>query len=225
MKILNPVITDDGSHTIKLADNDEHYHSTYGALSESRHVFIEAGLKYLWAKGISHFKILEIGLGTGLNGLLTACEASDKGLQIEYTSLEPFPLEESVWRKLNYPALLNHKEASGWYRTIHESSWEKPVTLGNCFKLLKHRIKMQDFQGGKAMFNLIYFDAFSPDIQPELWGFEIFNSLSFMTEKAGVMVTYSAKGSVRRALESAGFMVERIPGPKGKRQMIRAIKG
>lgn len=219
-----PVVTDDGSHTLKMPGRDEHYHSTFGALSESRHVFINAGLNNLLSTGIKRLNILEIGLGTGLNALLTAVEVSGKGLNIEYTCLEPYPVEEVVWVQLNYPALLSHHEAFDWFRKIHDSKWERKITLYPGFGLIKHQLKLQDFKKDKDVYNLVYFDAFSPDIQPELWTHEIFNELSAMLKKGGGLVTYSAKGNVRRALNSAGFKVERIPGPKGKREMIRAMK-
>ena len=224
MKMTNPVVTKDGSHTLKMPGRDEHYHSTFGAISESRHVFINAGLNKLLDTGIEQLHILEIGMGTGLNALLTICEVSGKGINVEYTSLEPFPIEESVWNKLNYPAMMQDHDALDWFRRIHESPWESNVSLAPDFGFIKYEIKLQDFRKAKDLYNLVYFDAFSPDIQPELWTQEIFDKLFGMLNKEGILVTYSAKGSVRRALKSAGFEVERIPGPKGKREMMRAVK-
>ena len=224
MEISKPVITEDGSHTLKLEGKDEHYHSTFGAISESMHVFIEAGLTFTAGRSTSPLKILEIGLGTGLNVLLTINHASKGGLIIDYTGLEPYPLDRSMWMQLNYPDLVEEAGAGEWFRKIHESAWESIVEISPSFRLRKHKIKLQDFDHPEKAFHLIYFDAFSPDIQAELWIEEIFRKLSLMTKPEGVLVTYSAKGRVRRALESVGYNVERLPGPRGKREMIRAVK-
>jgi tRNA U34 5-methylaminomethyl-2-thiouridine-forming methyltransferase MnmC len=120
--------------------------------------------------------------------------------------------------------MIQNHDAPDWFRKIHESPWESEVSLHPGFSFIKHQVKLQDFKKDKDNYKLLYFDAFSPEIQPELWTQEIFDKLSRMMKKEGILVTYSAKGSVRRALESAGFRVERIPGPKGKREMIRAMK-
>lgn len=224
MEFTNPVITEDGSHTLKLAGKEEHYHSIFGAISESRHVFIDAGFKYLADQGHAVLKILEIGLGTGLNALLTISQAKADSIRVDYEGLEPYPLEKSHWMLLNYPGLIEEEKADEWFNNIHEAPWETGVEISSFFRLTKHKMKLQDFDHKKPEFHLLYFDAFSPEIQAELWNEGIFRKLSEMTRINGVLVTYSAKGSVRRALKSAGFHVERIPGPRGKREMIRAVK-
>ncbi|MDT8392972.1 MAG: tRNA (5-methylaminomethyl-2-thiouridine)(34)-methyltransferase MnmD [Bacteroidales bacterium] len=224
MNASDLVISGDGSHTLKLKGVDEHYHSVYGALAESRHVFIRAGLKHISLQGNEELSILELGFGTGLNTLLTLCELLDKGVETLYTAIEAFPLEDGIWQRLNYPELIRHKQARELFLTIHEAAWEKTVKVEKGFLLHKRQIKFQDLQPGPEQYNLVYFDAFSPEVQPELWTEDIFRKIAQMLVKEGILVTYSAKGSVRRALETSGLRVERLPGPEGKREMIRAIK-
>ena len=224
MKAPEIILTEDGSHSLKVHGVNEHYHSTFGALAESRHVFIEAGLKQLLSRSSSEINILEIGFGTGLNALLTLVENINTCKIINYSSVEPFPLGEEIWGKLNYPDLLDNVMAGEWFKKMHRSEWNKVVEINPFFYLGKMRCSLQDYDAGGRKFDLIYFDAFGPDIQPELWTEEIFEKISDMTATGGILVTYSAKGIVRRALQSAGFDVERIPGPRGKREMIRGRK-
>ena len=223
MKAPEIILTEDGSHSLKVYGINEHYHSTFGALAESRHVFIDAGLKMLLPKSSSGISILEIGFGTGLNALLSLSESINYGRRIEYTSVEPFPLEKDIWGKLNYPDLLDDKRAGEWFEKMHTGEWNKELEIDKDFYLSKMCCSLQDYNADGRKFDLIYFDAFGPDIQPELWTEEIFEKISDMTATGGILVTYSAKGSVRRALQSAGFSVERIPGPRGKREMIRGV--
>jgi len=218
------ILTKDGSHSLKMSSMEEHYHSTFGAISESRHVFIEAGLKYILTKKVAQLEILEIGMGTGLNVLLTLLELSKEGLNISYTALEPYPLHEEIWRNLNYPEIVSEQIAGEWFEMVHASEWEERFEIIPGFSLDKREIKLQDLQKTGPQYDLIYFDAFGPDVQPEMWTDEVFNKISAMTNKDGVLVTYSAKGTVRRGLQAAGFEVERIPGPEGKRHMLRGFR-
>jgi tRNA U34 5-methylaminomethyl-2-thiouridine-forming methyltransferase MnmC len=214
--------TGDGSVTIHLPEWDEQYHSKHGAIVEAVHVFIVAGLQF-WHNHNSgkEVSIMEIGFGTGLNALLTLLEASDKNLQISYTAVEGYPLEISEVRKLNYFRLLHASEED--FLKLHSVDWELLSEINSNFQLIKRRQFFSEIKD-KNVFDLIYFDAFGARVQPELWTEEIFLKMFNALKLGGVLVTYAAKGSVRRAMQAVGFKVERLPGPPGKREMLRAIK-
>ncbi|MEN8226130.1 MAG: tRNA (5-methylaminomethyl-2-thiouridine)(34)-methyltransferase MnmD [Bacteroidota bacterium] len=218
------ITTEDGSHSLKHHSFDEHYHSTFGAISESRHVFIGAGLHYLLSEEKLPVRILEVGFGTGLNALLSLYEAMNSGQKMHYTTLEPFPLKEEIWRGLNYPGLVQDTRAGEWFENIHNAPWNMIVKLTPVFTLEKRSSPLQDIKNDEEPYKLIYFDAFGPDVQAEMWTEEIFKLIYRICAPGAVLVTYSAKGSVRRAMQAAGFKVERIPGPKGKREMMRGVK-
>lgn len=217
---VNPKIelTQDGSHSLRHHELDELYHSHYGAIQESKHVFIEAGLKQIEAKSVS---ILEIGFGTGLNALLSAIEAQLTDLSIEYTGIEKYPVGEETWSKLNYPDVLGAEK--GIFAKMHQSAWGEFHEVIPGFKLRKLETDFSDFQADEA-FDLIYYDAFAPSAQPEFWEGQILENMHRALRPGGILVTYCSKGSFRRALQSAGFEVEKIPGPPGKREMVRASK-
>ncbi len=214
-------ITADGSTSIHLPDWNEQYHSKHGAIQEVYHVFIEAGLNNF--VNASNLSILEIGFGTGLNAFITFLESEKRNLTIKYTGIEAFPLEAEVHKKLNYTTQLNAIKSEAVFAKMHDCSWEKQVEISKKFTLTK---KEQDFKDISAIstFDLIYFDAFGARVQPELWTEQIFKIMFHALKPNGILVTYSAKGSVRRAMLSAGFFVEKLPGPIGKREMLRAIK-
>jgi tRNA U34 5-methylaminomethyl-2-thiouridine-forming methyltransferase MnmC len=212
--------TADGTGTLYSSKMQESYHSLNGAAQESRHVFIEAGLKQCPATSIHVF---EIGFGTGLNALLTWGEAKRDHLDVTYTAVEAYPLPLETTASLGYESLepLLTKDA---FSNLHVSPWECPVVLEKgCFTLCKLK---GDFttQNLTDTFDLIYFDAFAPDKQPEMWEEPLFAALYASMNENGILVTYCAKGEVRRRLQRCGFLVERIPGPPGKREMLRAIK-
>jgi len=207
--------TADGSHTLYVPDMDETYHSVYGAIQESDFIFIEQGLRVCSKDFI---QVLEIGFGTGLNALLTALEAGRTKRKIHYTALELYPVSEQNTCLLNYPVLL---ETDGEIFTkIHHSSWNMDVEINPYFVL--HKINA-DFTtcALTGMFDVIYFDAFSPEKQPEMWREAGFAKIIEHCNKDAVLTTYCAKGIVRRALQKVGFQVERLPGPPGKREMLR----
>jgi tRNA U34 5-methylaminomethyl-2-thiouridine-forming methyltransferase MnmC len=216
------IITEDGSNTLFLKVLNESYHSKFGAISESRHIFIEAGFKNSSLTG--SINILEIGFGTGLNTVLTFIEAIDRKSKIYYHAIEPFPLSDKVYQKLNYDQFIPFEQTKSLFLAMHEAGWDKPVELSKLFSLQKQKLKLEDTVLQENFYNLVYFDAFSPEVQPELWTKEIFLKIFKAMRQKGVFVTYSAKGAVRRNLTEAGFMVERLPGPKEKREMIRALK-
>lgn len=214
-------ITEDGSHTLFIPSLDETYHSSHGAIQESMHVFIAAGLKYIKNKEI---KILEVGFGTGLNAFLTLLEANKSETSINYISLEAFPLEMSLVKQLNYTSELKLEgNVVALYNRLHEVEWESLQHITNEFKLKKLKIKLDCFKASEK-FDIIYFDAFAPQFQPEMWTVNVFEKMYNCLNNNGVLVTYCAKGIVKRALKEVGFKIESIPGPPGKREMTRAHK-
>jgi tRNA U34 5-methylaminomethyl-2-thiouridine-forming methyltransferase MnmC len=212
-------ITEDGSLTVFVKELDESYHSTHGALQESMHVFIKQGLMTVNRPSV---KILELGFGTGLNAVLTFTEALKHKLDIYYHAVEKYPLEESEYNKLNYEKLIGDLP-KGILHRLHSCHWEEPVQISQGFTLHKEKA---DFRSMKipSHINLVYFDAFSPDKQPKLWTEEVIGSIGHVCDQGAILVTYSSKGVVRRTLDSCGFDVKKIPGPPGKREMIRARK-
>ncbi len=217
-------VTQDGSHSIKLPEWNEQYHSKHGAIQEAEYVFLDKGLAAVTTvHKQAEIAVLEIGFGTGLNALLTAIFALEKKIKISYTALEAYPLTWKDCCQLNYPKQLNYERADALYKQLHQLEWGSFSTVNPRFRLQKKQQDFRDFSKNNA-FNLIYFDAFGPRVQPELWTESVFENMHDALQKNGVLVTYSAKGSVRRTLESIGFKVERLPGPPGKREMLRAIK-
>jgi tRNA U34 5-methylaminomethyl-2-thiouridine-forming methyltransferase MnmC len=217
-------MTDDGSMTLFLNSIGESYHSQFGAMNESRHVFIQCGFRFIASRKTS-INLLEVGLGTGLNVLLTFLEAEGAGTRVSYTSLEPFPISDSIAERLNYPELVGSENSYQVFKKIHRSGWDTEVLLSETFTFKKLLLPIESYQPGVQVYDLIYFDAFSPVVQPELWTAEIFGKIAGMVSENGALVTYSAKGQVRRNLQEAGFLVERLPGPKGKREILRGVKG
>lgn len=214
--------TADGSTTIRLPEINEHYHSKHGALQESVHVFIKMGLHYRICNN-EKLNVLEYGFGTGLNALLTYFEAAKLNTAIHYTTLEAFPILGTEWKKMNYGTLINKENGEQTFAELHEAPWQVTTPISNFFEILKLEQKFEDFTQ-KNQYDLVYFDAFGARVQPELWTETIFEKVFLSMKPKGILVTYSAKGSVRRAMQSVGFEVERLVGPPGKREMLRATK-
>ncbi len=213
--------TGDGSVTIHLPDINEQYHSKHGAIQESKHVFLKMGLHtFKNGKAVS---ILEIGFGTGLNALLTYFEGIKLNLNISYTAVEAFPVIDSEWRALKYDELLKEERTAEIFETLHTIAWEDNISLSDNFTLCKQEKKFERITDVEK-YNLIYFDAFGARVQPELWTEAIFEIMHTAMKKGAKLVTYAAKGSVRRAMQAVGFKVERLEGPPGKREMLRATK-
>jgi len=212
-------ITEDGSHTLFVPEIDECYHSTHGAIQESQHIFIEAGIKQCQKEKI---KILEIGFGTGLNAFLTLLEAERSEKQIQYTSLELYPVEIEKALQLNYPEMLA-PEKRLVFEEMHTAEWNIEIPISSFFKLIKIET---DFTGYvlEEQFDVVFFDAFSPEKQPEMWSEVLFEKIYAHCNQGAVLTTYCAKGIVRRAMQAAGFVVDRLPGPPGKREMLRGKK-
>jgi len=214
------ITTADGSKTIYLEDWNEQYHSKHGAINEAYHVFIKNGLEQFGSQAIS---IMEVGFGTGLNALITLKEAPALKLKVHYTGVEAFPISMEETAALNYSQLLNIPQLQQDFMDMHTAAWNKMVALSKTFTLIKRKMEFKDIKD-YMLFNLIYFDAFGARVQPELWTVRIFEKMFHALKPKGILVTYSAKGSVRRAMQEVGFVVERLPGPPGKREMLRARK-
>lgn len=213
------IITSDGSTTIHLPDWNEQYHSIHGAIQEAYHVFIKNGLSTLLQKDIS---ILEIGFGTGLNCFITFLEANPS-VNYNYVGVEAYPVKKEEIDKLNYINQLNAQPQEGVFKEMHQVSWEEKHLITPYFSLTKQCKFFSEINDANC-FDLIYFDAFGARVQPELWTEAIFTKMFHSLKENGILVTYSAKGSTRRAMQSVGFLVERLPGPPGKREMLRATK-
>lgn len=215
-------ITSDGSHTIYLETLNETYHSIHGAIQEAKHVFINAGLKQ--CLNLNKITVLEIGFGTGLNAMLTLLFSENLSNNIIYHSVEKYPLPEKIIEQLNYATQLALTPTQQkLIATLYTSSWDKPYAVLPNVELLKLATSVEAFFP-TATYNLIYFDAFAPEKQPEMWEESVFIKLFNLLENNGILVTYCAKGTVKRTLRKVGFVVETISGPPGKREMIRAIK-
>lgn len=214
--------TADGSTTIHIPEWNEQYHSKHGAIQEAYHVFIKTGFNHL-PKDLSPVKILEIGFGTGLNALITSLEAKNQDRNVEYCGVEGYPVSEKEMSQLNYATALGDASAEAYFQKMNEGDWEENLLIHDKFRLIKQE-KMFDKIEDKNEFDLIYFDAFGARVQPELWEVAMFKRMYEALKENGILVTYSAKGSVRRALQEVGFTVERLEGPPGKREMLRATK-
>lgn len=215
-------LTSDGSHTIAIPEHNIIYHSHHGAIQESMHVFIQAGLAPLWLSVPANtvIRVLEIGFGTGLNALLTLREAESRQHKVQYTTLEKYPLTQTETLQLNHGALLNMQDH---FLRLHSADWEKEIIIAPFFTLQKMQCALPAPIAISPV-HCIFFDAFAPDIQPALWSQSFFEQLFRLLLPGGSLVTYSSKGSVRRTLAAAGFTVEKIPGPYGKREMVRAYR-
>lgn len=217
--ITKLITTSDGSHTLYVPGLDEHYHSRFGAMSESEHIFINAGIAALSADNVS---ILEIGFGTGLNALLTALFAERHSIHAEYTALEKEPVDEALVTRLNYGTLVG-EHGPELFRAIHSAPWDSPTVITEWFTLEK---KLTDLtlEAPSGTFELVYFDAFGPDKQPDMWTPGVMEKIASVTRSGSVFVTYSAKGNLKRMLRSLGFEVTHLPGPPGKRVFTRAVR-
>lgn len=217
--------TKDGSHSLLLPEMNETYHSTHGAKTESNYVFIDKGLRYYRSINPDHevVRILEIGFGTGLNPWLTALEAGAEKIKVEFTSLEKFPLEPEVTSQLNY-ADTHDADSKRIFKKIHESTWDMSEQVTGYFSLKKMNTDIHTFLGGAEMFDIIYFDAFAPSKQPDMWTPKVLEKMYSLLSSQGVFTTYCAQGQFKRDLKSVGFIIEELEGPPGKKEMTRGIK-
>lgn len=223
MPQLKLIITEDGSHSLYREDLKETYHSFHGAKGESMHVFIDQGLDYLREAGIKNVRVFEVGLGTGLNALLAANYASHHQVSVDYHSVEPIPVPKEIYNQLNYAS---NPEEAALLQKIHESDWEESIKIHEWFSLAKYEkrledIKLHDFENS---FDVIFFDAFAPGKQAELWRLENLELCFALLNPGGILTTYCAQGQFKRNLATAGFEVQTLKGALGKKEMVRGMK-
>lgn len=211
----------DGSTTIQLQEWDECYHSKHGAIQEAQHVFIKNGLSLFQNK---HVSILEIGFGTGLNCFITYLESKKMNQTIDYVGIEAYPVSSDEVQSMNYIQELNAQTEKTVFETIHSCNWEEKYRISTTFTLTKRKQFFETIRDIEC-YDLIYFDAFGYRVQPELWSTSIFKSMHKALKNNGVLVTYAARGVVKRSMQEVGFLVEKLEGPPGKREMFRALKG
>ncbi len=211
-------ITDDGFTTLFSTEFNQYYHSVRGALDETQRVYIELGLLAKMQE-TNEISILEIGFGTGLNALVTALEAQKNNLTVHYTTLEPFPISEEDVSSLNYQT----GTETDLLQKLHHVNWDEHIEISPNFSLQKVNCTLQEFKTSQ-LFDVVYYDAFAPSSQPELWTVETFTHVASFLKKGGFLTTYCSKTVVRRAMEQAGFKVEKHVGIWGKREVVRAIK-
>lgn len=216
------ILTNDGSRSVFSEKYGVTYHSKFGAMTESAHVFIAAGLRYKAAVQ-REISVLETGFGTGLNAFMTWLEAEKRNLKISYLGLETFPISENEAASLDYPAALGCPERAEDFLGLHRCNWNMPKDVSEHFIFEKRQNRIEEFAQPET-FDVIYFDAFAPQAQPELWTDEVFHNMYISLKPEGVLVTYCAQGAFKRTLKRAGFTVERLQGPPGKREMTRASK-
>ncbi len=217
--------TEDGSTTLYVPELNEHYHSIHGAIQESVHIFIRAGIEH-YRENVSvspaPLQILEAGFGTGLNAYLTLAYATAQDIPVVYHSLEKYPLTPDEAAQLNYAECIPYPCPEHFSR-LHAAPWETPTAITPVFSLCKHRQDLRDTHFPPE-FDIVFFDAFNPDVQPHLWTAEVFRRFSDALKPGGILVTYCVKGIVKQALRQVGFSLKRLPGPPGKREMLRATK-
>lgn len=217
--MTNIIKTNDGSNTLYSPKFKEHYHSTFGALEESVYIYIQAGLNHCQLKSI---KIFELGFGTGLNTILTYIESAKRNLRVEYTAIELFPVDLEIIDRLNYTEFLSDDQKS-IYTGLHNCKWDENVKISENFTFLKIKSDFNNYNFAQK-YDLVYFDAFAPDKQPEMWSSENFAKVYEALNNKGILTTYSSKGIVKNNLRSTGFKVTRLNGPTGKRHILRAEK-
>lgn len=213
--------TSDGSHSLLNTELNETYHSTHGAMQESIYVFIKKGLEFTVEKNqLNEVHILEVGFGTGLNALLTLQKAISDSIKIYYTTLEAYPLSEEVWNKLNYSENLAMKDD---FDKLHKAEWSSSQQINPYFHLLKLKNTLQEIDLSSSTYDVIYYDAFAPSKQPEMWELFILEKVIKQLKPNGTFVTYCAKGQLKRDLKTLGLQVETVEGPPGKKEMVRGV--
>lgn len=218
------IITDDGSHSLYNSELNETYHSFHGAVQESRHVFIKMGLDFCKERNEESLNILEVGMGTGLNVLLSVEWAQNCKRHLDFTTVEAYPIDSEMVDNLNYAEYLGSPNAQAWLNKIHVSPWNKYAQFDDYFSLHKVLNKLEDVALEPEKYDVVFFDAFAPNKQEELWDKAILSNMYNCQAKGGVFVTYCAKGQLKRDLKEVGYQVETLPGPPGKKEMVRAQK-
>ncbi len=216
---IEVLITEDGSSSLRRKDLGEGYHSTFGAIAEGVHIFINAGLRNVEKHSL--INILEIGFGTGLNAILTLDYSNKENQNIYYETIEKYPLSQEIISQLNYGKVLSLEDE---FLKIHSVSWNENAEINNLFSINKIDKPAENLNYKANFFDIIYFDAFAPQFEENLWQQEMFAKLYSSLKEGGILVTYCCKGDVKRALKASGFQIEKLPGPKGKREILRAKK-
>lgn len=226
MREVKLIRTEDGSSSLFLPELNETYHSFHGALGESLHVFIRMGLEH-WHRehpNAQSLRIFEVGFGTGLNALLALEFAEAQGLTIHYTTLEPFPLSTEVTNQLNYGSLIADGSFEEDFKALHAAPWGEEVSIQSAFTLRKEQLKLEDYAAPAEAFDSVFFDAFAPSKQSELWEKELLEKVAQLMAPGAVFTTYCARGQLKRDLKAIGLEVETLPGAPGKKEMVRAVK-
>lgn len=225
MSEIRLIETQDGSHSLYVPELNETYHSFHGAIQESQHVFVRMGLHYFQDKfQTNEIKILEVGFGTGLNAILSYKDLSKKKIKTWYDTIEPFPINEDIWKKLNYVEKLEFDGAEEIYNQLHNLPWGEKNELSEGFVFTKYKEKLEDIELHLNHYDMVYFDAFAPNKQPELWHLDQLKKVVASMKEDGVFVTYCAQGQFKRDLREAGLEIESLPGPPGKKEMVRGRK-
>jgi tRNA U34 5-methylaminomethyl-2-thiouridine-forming methyltransferase MnmC len=219
------IITEDGSHSLFNPKLNETYHSFHGALQESRHVFIKEGLEHFSQNNnASEINVFEVGLGTGLNALLSIEWALNKKIKVNYHSIEAFPISRQQAATLNYSKLMGMTDSEQYFKQIHELAWDQDFDINEFFAFRKIHNTLQDYDLKENEYDLIFFDAFAPNKQSEMWDLTILSKIASSMKVNGEFVTYCAQGQLKRNLKSLVLIVETIAGPPGKKEMVRAVK-
>lgn len=226
MKEIKVITTGDGSNSLYVPHLDETYHSSFGAITESEHIFIAAGLDYFRRLNpeLGFVNIFELGFGSGLNALLSYRYAFRNQISLKYTSIERDPLPTKFALALNYPEQVEIEWSRKVFTALHECSWDREVQIETFFILEKIHCAIEQFEGQRNQADVIYYDAFAPGVQPAVWSQDILAEMFAMMKPGGLLVTYCAQGQFRRDLKAVGFVVEKLPGPPGKKEIVRAIK-
>lgn len=226
MRVVKLIQTEDGSSSLFLPELNETYHSFHGALGESQHVFIRMGLEH-WRRNhpeAKSLRIFEVGFGTGLNALLALEFAEAHGLKVQYTSLEPFPISQETANQLNYGSLVAEGKFEQAFLSLHAAPWGEEVAISAAFSLRKEQAKLEEYTAPAEAFDAVFFDAFAPSKQGELWEKELLEEVALLMAPMAVFTTYCAKGQLKRDLKAIGLQVETLPGAPGKKEMVRATK-
>jgi tRNA U34 5-methylaminomethyl-2-thiouridine-forming methyltransferase MnmC len=223
--VIQLITTSDGSHSLLNTTLNETYHSVHGAIRESAYVFIKNGLEYfIQLHKPQQVSILEVGFGTGLNALMTLQASLQTDIPVHYATLEAYPISSETAQLLNYARVLNFNNANHYFARLHDEPWEQERAIEKNFFIEKLKSKIQDVFFLPFSFDLIYFDAFAPSKQPEMWEMNVLQKIEAVMKPGAVFVTYCARGQLKRDLKSLGLIVETLPGPPGKKEMVRATK-
>ena len=226
MPDIKVIETRDGSSSLLIPEMNETYHSTHGAITESEYVFLKMGVDHFIENhpNQNEIRILEIGFGTGLNAWLTALAAEELKVKFKFTSIEKFPLDSNLIDQLNYKYKKETAESRKIFENIHRADWGKECSIRDWFDLTKEQTDIADFNPANESFDLIYFDAFAPSKQPEMWSQNVLTKMYDLLKNRGVFVTYCAQGQFKRDLKAVGFETEELKGPPGKKEMTRGTK-